>query len=279
MTPSVRRLLLITHGEAAVTREVLPELASALAARGVELVLSEEEVGKHPDLQPVSVDRPDEVDLILVLGGDGTMLRALHRVIDREVACVGVNYGTFGFLTTLRAGELISSLPTILEGGIEIVDLPTVAVETPEGRFVAINDVLVTADTLGRMAVLEWAVNGIDLGRRGCDGILVSTPAGSTGYSLSAGGPVLSWGVDAMVVTFVAPHSLDGRPLVLAPGHDVRVVSRTRDVPSRILVDGHPAASLAAGEVATVRMSPEVARLGVLPDRPFLSRYRDKFGH
>ena len=187
MTPSVRRLLLITHGEAAVTREVLPELASALAARGVELVLSEEEALKHPNLQPVSVDRPDEVDLILVLGGDGTMLRALHRVIGREVACVGVNYGTFGFLTTLRAGELISSLPTILEGGIEIVDLPTVAVETPEGRFVAINDVLVTADTLGRMAVLEWAVNGIDLGRRGCDGILVSTPAGSTGYSLSAG--------------------------------------------------------------------------------------------
>ena len=123
MTPSVRRLLLITHGEAAVTREVLPELASALAARGVELVLSEEEALKHPNLQPVSVDRPDEVDLILVLGGDGTMLRALHRVIDREVACVGVNYGTFGFLTTLRAGELMSSLPTILEGGIEIVDL------------------------------------------------------------------------------------------------------------------------------------------------------------
>lgn len=267
----------MTHGEAAVTRDALPGLAAQLAAAGVELVLWEDEVAKHPELD-ASVDRPDDVDLILVLGGDGTMLRALHRVIDRPIPCVGVNYGTFGFLTTLRADELDDALPGILAGGLEIVTLPTVAVETAEGRFVAINDILVTADTLGRMAVLEWAVNGVDLGQRGCDGVLVSTPTGSTGYNLSAGGPVLDWAVDAVAVTFVAAHSLDARPLILSRGHSVRVVSRTRDVGSRIVVDGHPALRLAAGEEAVIRMSPERARLGILPGRPFLSRYRDKFG-
>jgi NAD+ kinase len=279
MTPDVRRILLVTHGDPMVTAATLPALAAALAARDVELVLSEDEVAKHPELQPISVDRPDDVDLILVLGGDGTMLRALHRVIDRPVACVGVNYGTFGFLTTMRANEMLDRLPDVLGGGLEVVELPTVAVETPDGRFIAINDVLVTADQLGRMAVLEWAVNGVDLGHRGCDGILVSTPAGSTGYNLSAGGSVIEWGVDAVVVTFVAPHSLDGRPLILGRGHEVRIVSRTRDVGSRVVVDGHAQAHLAKGETAVIRMAPERARLAILPDRPFLSRYRDKFGH
>ncbi len=278
-TPSVRRVLLVTHGEASVTRAIVPSLAAAIAGHGVELVLSEEEVAKHPDLEPISVDRPDQVDLILVLGGDGTILRALHRVIGRAIPCVGVNFGNFGFLTTLRADELIEQLPAVLGGGLEVVSLPTIAVETPDGRFLAINDVLVTTDQLGRMARLEWAVNGIEMGERGCDGILVATPTGSTGYNLSAGGPVIDWGVDAVSVTFVAPHALDARPLILSRGHELRVVSRTRDVASRIVVDGQAVAYLDRGGQITIGMAPEVARLGILVERPFLSRYRDKFGH
>ncbi len=278
-TPSVRRVLLVTHGEASVTRAIVPSLAAAIAGHGVELVLSEEEVAKHPDLEPISVDRPDQVDLILVLGGDGTILRALHRVIGRAIPCVGVNFGNFGFLTTLRADELIEQLPAVLGGGLEVVSLPTIAVETPDGRFLAINDVLVTTDQLGRMARLEWAVNGIEMGERGCDGILVATPTGSTGYNLSAGGPVIDWGVDAVSVTFVAPHALDARSLILSRGHELRVVSRTRDVASRIVVDGQAVAYLDRGGQTTIGMAPEVARLGILAERPFLSRYRDKFGH
>ncbi len=278
-TPSVRRVLLVTHGEASVTRAIVPSLAAAIAGHGVELVLSEEEVAKHPDLQPISVDRPDQVDLILVLGGDGTILRALHRVIGRAIPCVGVNFGNFGFLTTLRADELIEQLPAVFGGGLEVVSLPTIAVDTPDGRFLAINDVLVTTDQLGRMARLEWAVNGIEMGERGCDGILVATATGSTGYNLSAGGPVIDWGVDAVSVTFVAPHALDARPLILSRGHELRVVSRTRDVASRIVVDGQAVAYLDRGGQATIGMAPEVARLGILAERPFLSRYRDKFGH
>jgi len=257
----------------------VPSLAAAIAGHGVELVLNEEEVAKHPDLQPISVDRPDQVDLILVLGGDGTILRALHRVIGRAIPCVGVNFGNFGFLTTLRADELIEQLPAVFGGGLEVVSLPTIAVETPDGRFLAINDVLVTTDQLGRMARLEWAVNGIEMGERGCDGVLVATATGSTGYNLSAGGPVIDWGVDAVSVTFVAPHALDARPLILSRGHELRVVSRTRDVASRIVVDGQAVAYLDRGGQTTIGMAPEVAQLGILAERPFLSRYRDKFGH
>lgn len=273
------RILLFTHGDAAVTRDAAHGLARDLASRGVELVLPADEAAEHPDLLGATMERPDAVDLVLVLGGDGTMLRALQHALALGTPVVGVNFGTFGFLTTLRADELGDRLGDLLGGGLRIVELPTVAVETPEGRFVAVNDVLVTADSLGRMTVLEWAVNGADLGQRGCDGILISTPAGSTSYNLSAGGPVLEWEVDAVAVTFVAPHALDARPLILSRGHEVRITSRTREVASRVVVDGHPVAYLASGATATVRMAPEMARLGVLPDRPFLSRYRDKFGH
>ncbi len=277
--PETTRVLLFTHGDAAVTAAATLALARALADRGVELLLPPDEAAKHANLPGATAGTPEAADLVLVLGGDGTMLRALQSALGTGAPVVGVNYGTFGFLTTLRADELDERLDDLLGGGLRIVELPTVAVETPAERFVAVNDVLVTADSLGRMAVLEWAVNGVDLGRRGCDGILISTPAGSTSYNLSAGGPVLEWEVDAVAVTFVAPHALDARPLILSRGHDVRVTSRTRDVASRVVVDGHPVAHLQAGETATVRMAPETARLGVLPDRPFLSRYRDKFGH
>lgn len=276
---SIRRILLVTHGDPAVTRDTLGQLAQRLGEAGVDLVLTEDEVIKHPTLAPIKVDAPNDVDLILVLGGDGTMLRGLHRMIGRSVPTVGVNYGTFGFLTTLRREELLPRLGDLLAGRFDVVDLPTVVVETPEGSFTAVNDVLVTADSLGRMAVLEWEVNGVPLGERGCDGVLVATPSGSTAYNLSAGGPVLGWGVDAIAVTFVAPHTLDGRPLILARGHEVRIRSRTRDVGSRVVVDGHPVATLPRGASVTIRMGPDYAQLGQLHGRPFLARYRERFGH
>ena len=127
----------------------------------------------------------------------------------------------------------------MLAGDYEIVELPTLEVGLHGERHIAVNDVLVTSAVQGRMAVLEWEVNGTNMGERGCDGIVVSTPSGSTGYNLSAGGPVLSWGVDAMVATFIAAHALDARPLVLARGHAISISSRSIGFPSRVVVDGH----------------------------------------
>ena len=100
------RVLLFTHGDAAVTRDATAGLARQLADRGVELVLPDDEAAKHPDLPGATRERPDDADLVLVLGGDGTMLRALQHALGTGTPVVGVNFGTFGFLTTLRADEL-----------------------------------------------------------------------------------------------------------------------------------------------------------------------------
>jgi NAD+ kinase len=274
----VHRLAVITHGDAERTREALERVADAVEHAGVSLFLPPDECVKHPSLKrcdPLPED--GDVDLVLVLGGDGTTLRALHRFLASRTPVIGVNFGRVGFLTSIEPGELPRRLPRILAGGYEIVELPTLEVRLHGERHLAVNDVLVTSAVQGRMAVLEWDVNGTNMGERGCDGIVVATPSGSTAYNLSAGGPVLNWGVDAMVATFIAAHALDARPLVLSRGHDVRIVSRSLGFTSRVVVDGHFVGTLDEGAGATVRMAPETALLATLPDRSFLRHYRDTF--
>src|SRR5205814_1258211 len=101
------------------------------------------------------------------------------------------------------------------------------------------NDAVVTSGTLGRMVELVWSIGDEDLGRQPCDGLICATPSGSTAYNLSNGGPVLVWGLDAMAITFVAPHSLHARPLVVPRGRDLTVTNSTDDVSAVVLVDGH----------------------------------------
>src|SRR5258708_3512506 len=128
------------------------------------------------------------------------------------------------------------------------------------------------------MVELEWAVGNEDLGRQPCDGVICSTPSGSTAYNLSNGGPVLLWGIDAMAITFVAPHSLHARPLVVPRGRDLVVSNRTADVPVAVLVDGHRVADARPrdGQV-TIRLGDAHSLLATLPEATFVRRYRQSF--
>ena len=127
------------------------------------------------------------------------------------------------------------------------------------------------------MIELAWAVGGEDLGVVPCDGVLCATPSGSTGYNLSNGGPVLVWGLDAQVVTFIAPHSLHARALVVPRSRDVEIENRTADVPAAVLVDGQPAGELAPGESVVVRLGERSSLLAHLPEATFFRRYRETF--
>jgi NAD+ kinase len=278
----VRRCVVITHGEPSRTSAALQAVVGIARDRGVVLLMPGDEAAKHPEVAGACLSWDGEatgVDLCLVLGGDGTMLRGLQRFLGADVPTIGVNFGRVGFLTSLVADELADIMPRVLDGGFERLPLPTIDVHNGGRHFTAVNDVLVTSSVQGRMAVLEWEVNGIAMGERGCDGIVIATPVGSTGYNLSAGGPVLGWGVDAMSVTFVAPHAVDARPLVLSHGHRIRVRSRSAGFASRLVVDGHVVGSLAEGEAVDVEMGSATALLAVLSDRPFLARYRATFWH
>ena len=129
-------------------------------------------------------------------------------------------------------------------GEYDVIELPTLELEHPDGRTVAVNDVVVSSASLGRMIELELAVGGEELGRQPCDGIICATPSGSTAYNLSNGGPVLMWGLEAIALTYVAAHSLHARPIVIPPGADVIVWNRSPDIEAGVLVDGHRVSTL-----------------------------------
>jgi NAD+ kinase len=212
-----------------------------------------------------------------VLGGDGTMLRALHRFLGTSVPVIGVNFGRVGFLASMEAESLDEGLGRAFKGDYRVVELPALEAEAGGERREAVNDVVVTSSTLGRMVELGWAIGGEDLGSLPCDGLICCTPSGSTAYNLSNGGPVLVWGLDAMAITFVAPHSLHARPLVVPGGLDLAVENRSSDLSATVLVDGHVVRELAPGEKVLARLSRRRTLLATLPESTFFSRYRRTF--
>ena len=220
---------------------------------------------------------PRDADLAVALGGDGTMLRTLSRLLGSDVPVIGVNYGRVGFLASIEPDGLEADLLRVFSGDYLVVELPTLEVQLHGQTHVAVNDVVATSAMLGRMVELQWAVGGEDLGTIPCDGMICATPSGSTAYNLSNGGPVLVRGLDAMAVTFIAPHSLHARPLVVPRGPDLTLVNRTPDVAAAVLVDGHRVADLPEGGEVAVRLAPQRTLLATLPETTFFSRYRDTF--
>jgi NAD+ kinase len=250
-------------------------LQELTAEHGVELVLPPDEAAKH-GLEPTLCE-PADCDLAIVLGGDGTMLRAFHRFLDTGVPVLGVNFGSVGFLTSIKRDAYERELPRVFAGEYHVFELATLEARAPETTATAVNDVVITSGTLGRMAHLDWTVGGEDLGVQACDGLICSTPAGSTGYTLSNGGPVLVWGVEALVMTFIAAHSLDARPLVAPPTHGLQVRNASPDVPVVVLADGHIIADLVPGDSVSIRLGESRSLLATLPEVTFFTRYRDAF--
>jgi len=257
--PSVRKVAVLTHGKPETIGDAVQRFERAARAAGAEVV------------------DDGEADLLVVLGGDGTMLRALKHSLDTGAPVLGVNFGRVGFLTALDDAELEPGLARVFAGEYTVVELPTLEIELGGRLHTAVNDCVATSSTIGRMVLLGWSVGGEDLGTLSCDGVIVSTPSGSTAYNLSNGGPVLVWGLDAMVVTFIAPHSLNARPLVVPRSSDVVVENKTIDVPLTVLADGHEIGKLGFGERVRIRLGEKRSRLATVPESTFFTRYRDTF--
>jgi len=216
-------------------------------------------------------------DLVVALGGDGTMLRALRATLGAAMPVFGVNFGRMGFLTSAEGGDLEGSLSRVFAGEFRIVELCTIAASLVDGDEVAVNDVVVTSATPGRMVELGWEVGGYELGSQPCDGLICCTPSGSTAYNLSNGGPVMMWGLEAMAITFVAPHSLHARPLVIPRGHDLTVTNRSAAQDVTVLVDGGSIGNLKPGAGLSVSLGAQTAALAVLPEVSFFTRYHAVF--
>jgi NAD+ kinase len=276
-TRAVRRAAVVTHGKPQTIGPALERLEKVAREAGVELLLPGEEVEKHGVGEPKE-DLLTTADIAVVLGGDGTMLRALQRFLGIDIPVIGVNFGRVGFLATIQPNELESGLARVFSGDYRVVQLTTLEVDADGTRGAAVNDVVVLSSIRGRMVELAWALGGEDLGVQPCDGLICATPSGSTAYNLSNGGPVLVRGLDAMAVTFIAPHSLHARPMVVSRGLDLEIRNRTPDVSASVLVDGHGLADVGTGAPITIRLSEQRSLLATLPEATFFRRYRETFG-
>jgi NAD+ kinase len=223
------------------------------------------------------VDEPERAQLTVAVGGDGTILRTLARLLGTGVPVIGINFGRVGFLASIMPGRLEEDLARVFAGEYRTIEQPTLNARLDGQMSVAVNDVVVTSSTLGRMIELGWAIAGEDLGVVSCDGMICSTPSGSTAYNLSNGGPVLVRGLDAMAITFIAPHSLEARPLVVPRGAELTVRNATPDVGAAVLVDGHRAGDLAPDAALSIWLGDERSLLATLPETTFFGRYRETF--
>jgi NAD+ kinase len=217
-------------------------------------------------------------ELAVVLGGDGTILTQLRNFAGTGVPVFAVNFGAIGFLATVEPFELEEGVRLALDGQIDVMELPGLVITTGEGDRIAVNDFSFHRRPDGRVAELAYSVQGEQLGEVRCDGLVASTPAGSTGYNLANGGPVLAWGVEGFVVSFVAPHTLTARALVVAPDDGLEVTNRSTREEVDVAADGRPVCALGPQASMPVRFEHAQALLAQPPGATFYHRLRDKFG-
>lgn len=269
------RVGLYTHQRPDDTAAAVKRLVSELNAAGIVVQASPGEIVKHPSSGLEEVPDPGTgADLGVVLGGDGTILRSLREFAGSGVPTFSVNYGAIGFLATVD--DLEDGIRRVVAADFEVTSMPALAVGDGEVAYAA-GDVSFHRHPGARVAELAYYASGEQLGEVRCDGLVASTPVGSTGYNLANGGPLLAWGVEGFVVSFIAPHSLTARAVVLSPNSRLTVESRSRE-PLDMTTDGRPAGELAPGATVDVRFEADRILLAQLPGTSFYQRLREKFG-
>ena len=276
--------VLVTHTHPETSSDGVRTAAAAAEAAGVELVAPADEHEKHGDAAK-GIGRVDELpekpDVCIVLGGDGSILYALRNYADSGVPVFGINFGTIGFLAAVEREQIDDGMRRALTGDFEVMSMPALEMDemdVPSKRPVAFNDVSFIRVPHGRVAELSYSVGGQEVGHVRCDGLVAATPAGSTGYNLANAGPILAWGVEGYVVSFIAPHTLTARALVVAPGDMLKVQNAAGRDPVEVEIDGEHSGELAPGQEIEVRFRDGAGSLAQLSGASFYTRMREKFG-
>ena len=283
MGGDIRRVVAVTHGDPRVAGPALADALAVCRERGVEVLAPSSEVQKHQSLfssaevktlteEPTALDG---VDLCLVLGGDGTMLRAFHLTRDHAIPVAGVNLGRVGFLTTVDRREVRGGVDRLLAGEFTEYPLLGLQAEVEGESYRATNDVVVCKGERSNACLLGLTINGVTLFEVQCDGVVAGTPAGSSAYSLAAGGPLLGIAVDAYVISLVAAHAVGVRPVVAAP-MDVLEITNSDDWGCYLDIDGQRVRQLAPGSVVCIRSIPGMTSLALLNGDSLYHHFRDR---
>jgi NAD+ kinase len=279
----VKRVGLVAKPDAAEAQRVVRQVVEWLGARGLTVVIEKETAALVPSTSVTSATKselPGQVDALIVLGGDGTLLSMARAVGDLGVPILGVNLGGLGFLTATTLEEMLPALEALLAGGMAVEERMMLAVRVvrggqPTGDYIALNDVVITKSAMSRIIDLAVSVDGRHATAYRADGLIISTPTGSTAYNLSAGGPILFPTMDAVVLTPIAPHTLSNRPIVLPGAQRIDVTLRV-DQEVMLTMDGQVGVPLRERDVVEVQKARARIRLMRFEQKDFFSVLRTK---
>lgn len=277
-----RRVGIAGHPGYAELQSTIERLLALAGKEGIELQFEDSLLPLTSGAARLLTEDLSGLDLLITLGGDGTLLRGARLVAPHGVPVLGVNLGHLGFLTSVAPAELEEAFAAVLAGRIKLDERMVLEARAegkdgdPHGTFLALNDAVLHKGGFARVIRLAVHADGEEVGTYRADGIILSTPTGSTAYSLSAGGPIVSPSIDCIIATPICPHTLAVRPLVLPPGETVTIEVLSPSEELILTVDGQDGAALAPGERLVVRRAPTPLYLVRCPGQTFFSTLRRK---
>ena len=273
---TIRRVGIVVKPDLPGADRDVSNVTAWLRERGVDVISDREMAREHI---------PNEVDLVVVLGGDGTLLAMADRIgqAERDIPILGVNFGSLGFLTEIRIDELYSSLENVLNGSARYDERLMLHAEAeragqPTDKRIVLNDVVFTKTALSRMIELSVSVSGSFVTRVKADGLIIASPTGSTAYNLAAGGPIVHPVVDALVLTPIAPHTLTNRPVIIPASAvvDVQPLVESESDDVFVTYDGQTGYPIRRGDAVRVQRAKQPLRLVKAPARTYFEVLREK---
>lgn len=280
MSQKIERAGIIVKPHAPSIEKILSELVGFLEKKDIRCLLEDvaaRKIRREDGLPREEV--PARVDLVIVLGGDGTLLSIAHLAAIENVPVLGVNLGRLGFLTEVPVDEMYVTLESLLAGDKRIIS-PRLMLEA-EGRgkkYYCLNDVVINKGALARMIQIGLSIDGREIAAIKADGFIVSTPTGSTAYSMSAGGPILQPYIPALILSPICPHTLSFRPMVISLDSTVRIQLLTSGEEVYLTLDGQRGVLLGRNDVVEVRPAGCKLRLVSSPQRNFFDLLKEKLG-
>ena len=280
----IKKVGIVANTEKEKIAEYARSLKEWLEERGIEVFIEADiaaKIGIRGGLAWDDLAR--RAELIAVLGGDGTMLRTARYVAKYNVPIVGINMGSFGYLTEVNLNEMHSALELILRGNYLMEKRMMLDVSIIHGKTIinagnVLNDAVINRGNLSRIVELETTINSKYLTTYKADGLIISTPTGSTAYSLSAGGPIVYPEKDLIVLNPICPHTLTNRPIILPEDSDLRVRVWSKERGATLTLDGQQSYRIRSGDGITIRKSRCITKLVLSPHRSYWEILRSKLG-
>jgi len=262
--------------------ELVTQLRSDFEGAGVKVLLEDataELIGERG--RQTIAELGVTADLLVVLGGDGTILQVVGSLKDVIKPVFGINIGSLGFLTCLNSSASREAVEAIVKGHFDFSERILLSVEvrgpeTKDSQMLALNDAVISRGEISRLIRLQTRINGEPLTEFNADGLVIATPTGSTAYSLSAGGPILTPRMGAFVITPICPHVLTNRTVIVEDRSVIEIEPSEPDCPTYLTIDGRSPILLNFGSVVTIRRSEKILPLAVLPEVSFFSVLRQK---